>query len=73
MSDPIFSLNAVHIDIAQYHILQGVDLEVPGGQVTMLWRRNGGQDHDAQSDHWAVDRQIWRYSLRRTSQTPAVL
>ncbi|NDW53889.1 ABC transporter ATP-binding protein [Aliiroseovarius sp. PrR006] len=41
MSDPILSLNAVHTDIAQYHILQGVDLAVPRGQVTMLLGRNG--------------------------------
>ncbi|MQY42715.1 ATP-binding cassette domain-containing protein [Epibacterium sp. SM1969] len=41
MSDPILSLNAVYTDIAQYHILQGVDLEVPRGQVTMLLGRNG--------------------------------
>jgi branched-chain amino acid transport system ATP-binding protein len=41
MSEPILSLNAVHTDIAQYHILQGVDLQVPRGQVTMLLGRNG--------------------------------
>jgi len=41
MSDPILSLSAVYTDIAQYHILQGVDLVVPRGQVTMLLGRNG--------------------------------
>ena len=41
MSDPILSLRAVHTDIAQYHILQGVDLDVPRGGVTMLLGRNG--------------------------------
>lgn len=43
MSDPapILSLKGVFTDIAQYHILQGVDLEVPRGQVTMLLGRNG--------------------------------
>lgn len=41
MSDPILSLSGVHTDIAQYHILQGVDLVVPKGQVTMLLGRNG--------------------------------
>lgn len=41
MSEPILSLNNVYTDIAQYHILQGVDLEVPRGQVTMLLGRNG--------------------------------
>lgn len=41
MSDPILSLTDVHTDIAQYHILQGVTLEVPRGEVTMLLGRNG--------------------------------
>ena len=41
MSDPILSLNNVYTDIAQYHILQGVDLNVPRGGVTMLLGRNG--------------------------------
>ena len=41
MSDPILRLENVHTDIAQYHILQGVDLEVPRGAVTMLLGRNG--------------------------------
>ncbi|TDK46815.1 ABC transporter ATP-binding protein [Antarcticimicrobium luteum] len=41
MSDPILRLEGVYTNIAQYHILQGVDLEVPRGQVTMLLGRNG--------------------------------
>lgn len=41
MSDPILKLEGVYTDIAQYHILQGVDLEVPRGGVTMLLGRNG--------------------------------
>ncbi|MBO9451939.1 ABC transporter ATP-binding protein [Tropicibacter sp. R16_0] len=41
MSDPILTLKDVYTDIAQYHILQGVDLEVPRGEVTMLLGRNG--------------------------------
>lgn len=41
MSEPIVSLEGVSADIAQYHILQGVDLAVPRGQVTMLLGRNG--------------------------------
>ena len=41
MSEPILLLDGVETDIAQYHILQGVDLEVPRGQVTMLLGRNG--------------------------------
>ncbi|WP_425044540.1 ABC transporter ATP-binding protein [Primorskyibacter sp. S87] len=41
MSDPILHLEGVYTNIAQYHILQGVDLEVPRGEVTMLLGRNG--------------------------------
>ena len=41
MSDPILTLEGVYTDIAQYHILQGVDFEVPPGAVTMLLGRNG--------------------------------
>lgn len=41
MSDPILELSGIHTDIAQYHILQGVDLVVPRGGVTMLLGRNG--------------------------------
>ncbi|SFL52013.1 ABC transporter ATP-binding protein [Shimia aestuarii] len=41
MSDPILSLKGVRTNIAQYHILQGVDLDVPRGAVTMLLGRNG--------------------------------
>jgi branched-chain amino acid transport system ATP-binding protein len=41
MSDPILSLSGVCTDIAQYHILQGVDLQVERGGVTMLLGRNG--------------------------------
>ncbi|MCP5075028.1 MAG: ABC transporter ATP-binding protein [Rhodobacteraceae bacterium] len=41
MSDPILSLKGVRTNIAQYHILQGVDLQVPQGGVTMLLGRNG--------------------------------
>lgn len=41
MADPILKLEGVFTNIAQYHILQGVDLEVPRGAVTMLLGRNG--------------------------------
>jgi branched-chain amino acid transport system ATP-binding protein len=41
MSEPILKLQGVHTNIAQYHILQGVDLEIPAGSVTMLLGRNG--------------------------------
>jgi branched-chain amino acid transport system ATP-binding protein len=41
MSDPILKLDNVFTNIAQYHILQGVELTVPRGEVTMLLGRNG--------------------------------
>ncbi|MEO0999232.1 MAG: ABC transporter ATP-binding protein [Pseudomonadota bacterium] len=41
MPDPILALDAVETDIAQYHILKGVSLAVPQGEVTMLLGRNG--------------------------------
>ncbi len=37
----LLTLQGVHTHIGQYHILHGVDLEVPTGQVTMLLGRNG--------------------------------
>ena len=37
----LLSLSGVHTHIGAYHILHGVDLEVPAGQVTMLLGRNG--------------------------------
>lgn len=41
MSDPILKLDGVHTHIGQYHILQGVDLQVPRGGITVLLGRNG--------------------------------
>lgn len=41
MSNPILSLTGVHADIDQYHILHGVDLTVPEGELTVLLGRNG--------------------------------
>ena len=37
----LLTLAGVHTHIGAYHILHGVDLEVPAGQVTMLLGRNG--------------------------------
>jgi branched-chain amino acid transport system ATP-binding protein len=37
----ILELSAVQTHIGAYHILHGVDLQVPAGQVTMLLGRNG--------------------------------
>jgi branched-chain amino acid transport system ATP-binding protein len=41
MTAPLLQLAGVHTHIGAYHILHGVDLEVPAGQVTMLLGRNG--------------------------------
>ncbi|NDY93919.1 ABC transporter ATP-binding protein [Ideonella livida] len=38
---PLLALRGVHTHIGAYHILHGVDLTVPEGQVTMLLGRNG--------------------------------
>jgi branched-chain amino acid transport system ATP-binding protein len=41
MSAALLSLQGVHTRIGAYHILHGVDLEVPEGEVTVLLGRNG--------------------------------
>lgn len=41
MSEPILTLSGVSADIDQYHILHGVDLEIPAGELTVLLGRNG--------------------------------
>ena len=41
MTAPLLKLDGVHTHIGAYHILHGVDFEVPAGQVTMLLGRNG--------------------------------
>jgi branched-chain amino acid transport system ATP-binding protein len=41
MTAPLLQLTGVHTHIGAYHILHGVDLSVPQGQVTMLLGRNG--------------------------------
>ena len=40
MSDAILTLSGVSADIDQYHILHGVDLEVPAGQLPVHRGRN---------------------------------
>ena len=39
--DALLSLEGVHTHIGQYHILQGVDLSLPRGGMTVLLGRNG--------------------------------
>ncbi|MBI5255747.1 MAG: ABC transporter ATP-binding protein [Burkholderiales bacterium] len=41
MSNSLLELSGVHTHIGAYHILHGVDLVVPEGEVTMLLGRNG--------------------------------
>ena len=41
MAENLLELSAVHTHIGHYHILQGVDLAVPRGKLTMLLGRNG--------------------------------
>lgn len=41
MSNPLLTLRGVHTHIGRYHILQGVDFEVPRGGFTVLLGRNG--------------------------------
>lgn len=41
MPEAMLSLSGVNTHIAQYHILHGVDFEVPHGGLTMLLGRNG--------------------------------
>lgn len=41
MAEPILTLSGVKADIEQYHILHGVDLVVPRGELTVLLGRNG--------------------------------
>ena len=41
MAESLLTLSGVHTHIGHYHILQGVDLAVPRGELTMLLGRNG--------------------------------
>ena len=41
MTMPLLKLSGVHTHIGAYHILHGVDLDVPAGQTTLLLGRNG--------------------------------
>ncbi|MGO4572346.1 ABC transporter ATP-binding protein [Microvirga sp. 2TAF3] len=40
-TEPLLRLEGVHTHIGPYHILHGVDCDVPAGELTMLLGRNG--------------------------------
>jgi branched-chain amino acid transport system ATP-binding protein len=41
MTDMLLTMDGVHTHIGHYHILQGVDLALPRGELTVLLGRNG--------------------------------
>jgi branched-chain amino acid transport system ATP-binding protein len=41
MAEPLLDVEGLHSHIGQYHILHGVDLRVPKGELTVLLGRNG--------------------------------
>ncbi|HEX5514193.1 MAG TPA: ABC transporter ATP-binding protein [Gammaproteobacteria bacterium] len=41
MAEPLLNIQNLHSNIGQYHILHGVDLQVPRGGLTVLLGRNG--------------------------------
>jgi len=41
MAEPLLALAGVHTHIGRYHIVQGADIAVPAGALTMLLGRNG--------------------------------
>src|SRR5438445_5533015 len=41
MTEPLLSLRGVKTNIGRYHILHGVEFDVPRGGLTMLLGRNG--------------------------------
>ncbi len=41
MIEPLLTLSGVHTHVGRYHLLQGVDLVVPSGMLTLLLGRNG--------------------------------
>ena len=40
-SNVLLELNEVHTHIGAYHILHGVNLQIPRGELTLLLGRNG--------------------------------
>jgi len=63
MTEPLLKLEGVHTHIGQYHILHGVDLVVPQGQLTMLLGRNGA----GKSTTLRTIMNLWQASAGRIS------
>jgi branched-chain amino acid transport system ATP-binding protein len=63
MSDNLLTLEGVHTHIGAYHILHGVDLVVPRGQLTMLLGRNGA----GKTTTLRTIMGLWKASQRRVT------
>jgi branched-chain amino acid transport system ATP-binding protein len=73
MTTNLLELQGVHTHIGAYHILHGVDLVVPEGQVTMLLGRNGaGKTTTLRTvmGLWAASRGGIRFQDRRIEGRP---
>jgi len=73
MSDVLLQLDGVHTHIGQYHILQGVDLVVPKGGITVLLGRNGaGKTTTLRTimGLWHASRGTVRFEGRDITQSP---
>jgi len=79
MAENLLTLSGVHTHIGPYHILQGVDLAVPEGGVTVLLGRNGagktttlrtimGLWTASQGDIWFDDHVITKLSTPEISR-----
>ena len=70
---PLLELQGVHTHIAAYHILHGVDLAVPEGEVTMLLGRNGaGKTTTLRTimGLWKASQGELRFRGQRLNETP---
>ena len=77
MAEPLLALSGVHTHIGHYHILQGVDLAVPRGELTMLLGRNGAGKTTALRTIlglWQASRGTIRFDGREVTKldTPAI-
>ncbi|MEO5693858.1 MAG: ABC transporter ATP-binding protein [Usitatibacter sp.] len=76
MPEALLQLAGVHTHIAQYHILQGVDLDVHEGQMTALLGRNGaGKTTTLRTimGLWRASAGSLRFAGREIAQLPTPL